>query len=87
VIYTVHEGWKLKKQKKRSKFGEVLHGRRFWKMNSSNNGKRGCGAGPSKVTLNLSVYKPIKNSLHVFYNTPACDSYLLVSRLILLLNS
>ncbi len=32
----------------------------FWKINSSNSGTRGCGAGPSRVTLNLSVYKAYK---------------------------
>ncbi len=35
---------------------------RSWKINSSNGGKRGCDAGPSKVTLNLSVYKAYKKS-------------------------
>ncbi len=33
---------------------------RFWKINSSNSGTRGCGAGPSRVTLNLSVHKAYK---------------------------
>jgi len=53
---------------------------RLWNINSLNSGTRGCGTGPSSVTLNLSVYKAYKkkqkkNSIHVFYNTSACDSY------------
>ncbi len=35
---------------------------RFWKINYSNSGTRGCGAGPSRVTLNLSVHKAYKKN-------------------------
>jgi len=48
---------------------------RFRRINSSNS-RRGSGAGPSRVTVNLSVYKAFKTvRLHVFHNTSACDSY------------
>jgi len=44
---------------------------KFWKMNSSNSGTGGCGAGP----LNLSVYKAYKKiSLLAFYYNSVCDS-------------
>ena len=35
-------------------------------MNSSNSGTRGCDAGPSRVSANLSVHKAYKNIIFIF---------------------
>ncbi len=42
---------------------------RFWKIDSSNSGTRGCDAGPSRVTLNLSVLKAYTKSVFMYFTT------------------
>ncbi len=39
------------------------------KINSSNSGTRGCGAGHSRVTLNLSVHKAYTKSVFMYFTT------------------